>query len=279
VVATVSPKTPQIAVAWTPRKRAGRPQIESLPVRRPGERDQARFAGDEVVGLHRIADGPDVGIARPHGFVDSDTASRAQFQPGVARQLRFGLHADGQDDYVGVKSGSTLGNNRGHATVNALKARYGVAEVHGNAFGDEMSAHILRHLAVESRHHLVAHLDDGYFQAAMGQILGHFQSDESAAHDDRLPGGRLVDPRADSAAVRNRAQGKDPGKIDARQRRPYGRCARSEHERVVRLLIEAARAEVLHLDSPRWTIDGEHFLLGPNLDVEAGAKQLGRGNQ
>ena len=72
----------------------------ALPVRRPGERDQGPFAGDEILDFDRVADGEDIRVARAHLFVDADPAALADLEPGHLRQRGLRTHADGEDHDV-----------------------------------------------------------------------------------------------------------------------------------------------------------------------------------
>ena len=72
----------------------------ALPVRRPGERDQGPFAGDEILDFDRVADGENVRVARAHLFVDADPSALADLDPGHLRQRGLRPHADGEDHDV-----------------------------------------------------------------------------------------------------------------------------------------------------------------------------------
>ena len=84
-------------------------------------------------------------------------------------------------------------------------------------------------LGVERRHHLRQRLHDGGCDAAVDQVLGHFEADEAAPDHDGGPG---AGDRSDHVVgVLDRAQRQ--GTLDAGDRRPDGACARREDEGVV----------------------------------------------
>ncbi|MNE50025.1 hypothetical protein D3C80_1445820 [compost metagenome] len=80
----------------------------SLPVGRTRQRDQHRFAGDEIGLLHRIPHRKDEGIRGTHAGIDLDAAARPQFQPRLGGEQGFGLDADGEDQHTGVEMGAVI---------------------------------------------------------------------------------------------------------------------------------------------------------------------------
>ncbi len=105
VVATVPPKIPMTEVPWVPRnlESAAGDHIgrdAALPVRRPCERDQGPFAGDEILDFDRVSDGENIRVARAHVFVDADPAALADLEPSRLCQRGLRTHADGEDHDV-----------------------------------------------------------------------------------------------------------------------------------------------------------------------------------
>ena len=72
----------------------------ALPVRRPRERDEAPFTGDEVPHLDGIADGEDIRIARSHVLIHADAAALADFESGRFRETDLRANAKRKDHKV-----------------------------------------------------------------------------------------------------------------------------------------------------------------------------------
>ena len=100
----------------------------ALPVRRPGQRNQAPLAGDEVLDLDGIADGEDVGVAGAHVLVNADAAALADFEAGRLGQRRVRPHAEREDHDVGRIRLAGLGLYLERAAVELLESGHAVIE-------------------------------------------------------------------------------------------------------------------------------------------------------
>jgi len=63
------------------------PAITSATIRpcrwRAGERDERPLASDEILHLHRVANGEDIGVARAHVLIDTDSSALADLDPAI----------------------------------------------------------------------------------------------------------------------------------------------------------------------------------------------------
>jgi hypothetical protein len=246
----------------------------SLAIRRTREGGQHLGARDHVANLHGVPDGEDVRVAGPHVGVDADPTARPELEAAVAGQSALRFHPDGQQDQVGGKLQAGLRLHH-QALRGRVDRRQPVAQVDGDAFGLEPLLHPNGQLGIERRHHLVGQLDDAHLQAAMAQVLDHFQADEAATDYHGSLGAVLLDPRANPAAVGNRAEDEHARPVDTGQRRYDGAGAGCEHELRVALASGPAIAQILHLDLSALAVDGRHLAPRARLDVEALREQLG----
>ena len=153
------------------------------------------------------------------------------------------------------------------------------------AFGDA------RHLGVDRRQDLTAHLDQGHVEAAVDQVFRRFQADEAATHHHRAglrphclepgipvhPGeeGRAsFDPLADRSRVRHRADLEDARQVDARQRRPDRRRPGRQHQLVVGLGAHLAGGDITQLDSLALRRDADGLAAGSHVDGELRAERV-----
>ena len=79
-----------------------------------------------------------------------------------------------------------------------------------------------RHLKIDGGHDLVGRLDDENLKACVTEVFGHFEADETAAHDDCALRALVTDHRADVVRVGNGPKREDPGRVDAGDRRTEG---------------------------------------------------------
>ena len=238
----------------------------SLTVGRVGERHEGRIRHQRVALHNGVADGVDRRIGRPHLLVDQDSAAQPGLQTCDGRQRRLRTHADGRDHEVGgqhvaVGEGDGVGTDLGHARPEAQVDTV-LAQACVN-LGD--------HLGVERGHDLVERLDEGDLDAAVAQVLGHLDADETAADHHGRPGvGR---GRHHRVCVLDVAQAQCA--LDARDRRTHGNCPGREDERVVGKLRRLTRCEIAHRDDLALAVDGR--CLGVDADVQPEAGTEGRG--
>ncbi len=64
----------------------------------------------------------------------------------------------------------------------------------GHAALGEVRLHRFRHLRIKRRQDLVEHLHNRYGDSASHQIFGHFETDETAANNDRAFDFMFLDP-------------------------------------------------------------------------------------
>ena len=98
----------------------------ALPVRRPGQRNQAPLPGSEVLDLDGIADGEDVRVARAHVLVHADAAAFADREAGCLGQRGVRLHADREDHDVRREGLAGAGLDLDGASVQLLESDHAV---------------------------------------------------------------------------------------------------------------------------------------------------------
>ena len=123
-----------------------------------------------------------------------------RFESGRFRESRLRPDAHRENDKVtGVPcSGFCVHQN---LAVAGLKARDSAAERNLYSVLLKMFLHGPRHLGIKRRHHLIKHFDDSNGKAAMREVPGHFQSDETRTNDDGALRVLLADPRPNLPAV------------------------------------------------------------------------------
>ena len=245
----------------------------SLPIRRSGQGHQLPFAGDEIPDFDHIAYRPDVRIAGAHGFIDANAAQRPQLQTACLCQRGFGPHADPQDHQVGVYR-FPLGGSYGQASGRTFRKSFdALAQPEHDALFPQAFGGIESHLRIQRRQYLVGQLQQGDFQAAPYQVLGHFQSDEAASHQHRTLG--LGDGILQFAAVGDGTQDMDSGQVDAGQGRSDRPGARRQDQRIIGIETHLSRFEVPCLDQPADAVDAGDLGLRSDFDVEAILEQGG----
>ena len=237
----------------------------ALAVGRTGERHLRRSPGHEVANLHRVADGPDRRITRLHRFADADAATLADIEPGVDGECVLGPHAHAEDHEVGRERFSRLELHR-HPAAGRHEAVGRVAEDHPHASRRECLDERHGHLRIERRQHLRLQFDHHRLHAQFDEILGQFEADEAGAdHDHSLRGS--VHPGLDTVDIVEVAEREHVRQVDARNRRPQWSGTRGEDQRVVGLVILAARVEILH--SHRFALPVDRLHARPRADVES----------
>lgn len=125
-----------------------------------------------------------------------------------------------------------------------------------NALLHHVMVHDGSHGIVYRSHHLTAHLHHVHFQSLTVQVLGHLQTDESAAYNygtARTVGGDIV---LDGIGIGHIAQCEDVRQIDALEvRTDRGRSGR-KHQFVIALGVLGTGFQIL---------DAHGFLLAQNL--------------
>ena len=211
------PNTPTTAVACTPRKRAARPadrlgRDPPLAVGWAGERQDHLLARDHVAHLDRVADGPDA-PDRPSASARRRRCRRAgrAAAPRPSRAPVSGRTPMARMTRSAVRRAPRLGDADDAPSPSRLEAREPVAEVQrSRPASTRCSAHGLRHLGVERRHHLRQLLEHRHREPAVRQVLGHLEPDEPAADDERaVAAGAASIHDADADAVGDRAHGED----------------------------------------------------------------------
>src|SRR5690606_18039097 len=152
----------------------------TMPVREAGHGDQGRLGRDRVDLLHRVADGEDARVAGALQAVDGDAAGGTGDQPsiggdGCRRPDAPGVDHDVGGDDAAVIEVHSVGIQRldrgAHAQVDAAGAQL-VHDEGGN-------------LGVERTQRVHAVLHERHVEATVHEVLDGFESDETAAGDDR----------------------------------------------------------------------------------------------
>ena len=151
----------------------------TLPVRRPGQRDEAPLAGDEVLHFDGITDGENIGITGVHLIIHADAAALPDFQSGYFRQSGIGTNAQGENHNVGRVGFSGLGLDIDLSSRCLLESRYAVVERQMHAVPLQVGFDHMCVFGVEHGQYLVEHLDQRDLEAAVHQVLDHLQADEA----------------------------------------------------------------------------------------------------
>ncbi len=268
----------------------------SLTIGWPGQRDQAPFAGHEILDLDDIADGENVRVAGPHLLVDADPATLTDLEAGRLGQRGIRADPEGNDHDVG---GVSLAGFRLHlecAVRCLLEAGHAVIECQPDAMPLDVVLDDARHLRIERRQELIEHFDEGHVEAAMHQIFGGLEADE-AATDHHCPGlrpsslkpavfvhpgeeqGAALDPLADRPRIRHGPHLEDPRQVDPWQGWPHRFRPRRQHELVVGFARHFAGQRVAQLDGLGVRQDPDRFAIGPDIDIEHDAESIRGGHQ
>ena len=155
----------------------------TLPVSRPGECDKTLPTGDKILHFHGISDGEDIRVAGPHLLVNADAAAFPDLESGLARKFGVRSHANTKNDDVRRERLAGLGDDIQRVGFRLPELGRPVVENHLHSVPFEMSLDYARHILVDRREHLPAHLDDRHIEAAMDEVLRHLETDESATHN------------------------------------------------------------------------------------------------
>jgi hypothetical protein len=142
-----------------------------------------------------------------------------------------------------------------------------------------VSRHRRSHVRVQRWQHLLLQLDQIHLQAAAGQDLRPFESDEARPDDDRALRAAAVDPRADRVHVLDIPQHEDVGGLDPIDRRHDRSGSRGQDQLVVALPRLLPAVQVPNAHTFGQPVDLDHFALHPGLDAELPAEPLGRHQQ
>ena len=179
----------------------------SLFIGRASQRDQSILPGDEVLHLHRIAHGIDVGNRGFHSVIDHNTAFNAQFQPGILCKGGFGRNTNGQDYHIRMERLFVFQQHI-HAAVPFLKPFYGMTKcqlytVLAHFIMDERS-----HIGIKGIHKLFWTLDNGDIHPQLSQVFCQLQSNEATTCQYSGFGMVCIDVILDAEGIFNSAQGK-----------------------------------------------------------------------
>ena len=177
-------------------------------------------------------------------FINSNTAKFSEFQTGVFWQADFWFYAQPENHGVGGQSLAALQHHDGGSDGLLLRRRLerydGIVQMQGNAIGLQLRLQPGSHFRVEGRHHLGQRFHHRHVEPAMPQLLGHFESDITAADYDGATTVAVLRPRHDAFHVRNVSHHEMIRAFNSGDGRPQGRCARGEYQRVVGFCVFAA---------------------------------------
>jgi hypothetical protein len=151
--------------------------------------------------------------------VGGDGASRADLDPGRARELDARTGAEPEHDDIG-RDPARLGGHRGDEAVGAgLETLDAHAEPRVDPEGDQRVGDLLGHVGVEGGHGLRQLLDQGDVEPARQERLDHLQTDVATADHHRAAGVAIAQDRIDRDRVGDGVDPHDPGEIDPGERR------------------------------------------------------------
>lgn len=117
------------------------------------------------------------------------------------------------------------------------KAYDAILQVEPHSLVRQVAVDECRHREVERGHHLVGHLHHIDMQPEAVQVFGHFQTDESAAHDHGMLRSLRIDILFDGIRVGDAAQRENFRALDALDLRAQGLGSGRKHQPVVRLRV------------------------------------------
>ena len=249
------------------------------------------MAGDEIFDLDRVTDGKDIGVAGPHLFVDANSSTLADLDPGHLRQRRLRAHADGEDHDVRRMGLAGTRNDFQRAIGHLLEFGHSVIEFQPDAVLGHVALDENRHLRIERRHDLIEPLDQRHFQPAMNQVFDHLEANEPAADHHRplrlrhgLVAGVLVhagwhcrvsiEPLAHLPGVRHGSHRENARQVNAGKRWTDRSRTGREHQFVVMFGGDLTGHMVLQLDRFLFRRDTDHFAARSAIDRELLAKCL-----
>ena len=237
------------------------------------QRNQCRFARDEVGHFDGIAQCVDGLIGSLHAGIDADASGRAQFQPSLTCQLGFRTYADAQYHQVGLQHLSVV---EVHTDLSVLvgEVMHAVLQVEGDTLFRQVLMHDGSHGEVERSHDLVRHLHDVRLDVQVTQVFRHLQSDEASAHDDGMLHLGVFHQVLDGVRVGHVAQGQDARMVDALDARTQRFGTRGEYQSVVTLGVGLSRQYPPDVHPTLGTVDGDDLLLGADVDAEAVGESL-----
>jgi hypothetical protein len=130
------------------------------------------------------------------------------------------------------------------------------------------------HVIIQRSYQMIGHLHDCYGKACFGEILCHFQTDGTAAHDDRPPGMLGVDEGPNRQCVGDGAQRKNAGILRAGKIGPDRFSAGREDQFVIALFI-GIPITATNGDRFRVGMNGYGFMAHANFHVKAAIETLG----
>ena len=243
-----------------------------LAIGRSGQIIQPRFTCQRM----RIFDGIAYGINRFVGslkvFVHFDSPHLAQLDSGFYGQSGFRTYTDGKNHQVGFQTDAGLELHR-QPFGRRLESFHPLLQEEFHPFLQQMLVYQRRHGIIYRPHHLVGHFYHRHLGTGMVQVLGHLQTDKSAAHDNCPTYTMLLQVFLDTVCIIHIAQGEDTRKVDAGQGRTYRRSSRRKQKLVVRFTV------LFPVGSPHThllllPVDGYHLRTGTYINIEPAAKCL-----
>ena len=147
------------------------------------------FTGHEILHLDGVADGKYVRVAGVHLVIDEDAAALADGDACGVGQLGVGTHADGENHHVGRVGIALFRLHLDSTAFNLFEAVHTVIGNHLDPMAFDVALHQTADLRVQWCQDMVRLLDEGHIEAPVDEVLGAFESNESAANDHRTGGG------------------------------------------------------------------------------------------
>ena len=256
----------------------------ALAIRRTGQRDQTPRTRDDVAHLHDIAHGVDRGIARLHALIHANAAALADLQPGGLCQRTLRLHAHAENHDIRRQSSSIFEHHDGGA------GRFGIARrfKRGHrAAGAKFHAMLLQfqmqprgHFGIERSHDLRQSLDERHGHTAMThELLRHFQTDVTSAHDQCSRALALAEPRFDPHHIGHVAHSEVTLALNAGNRRCQRCRAGGNDQRIVRQRVFAVVRQLAHVHDLGLAINRHDLAVHPHVEIEARVQALRRLHQ
>ena len=254
-----------------------------MTVGEAGHGDEGRVCVYGIRLFDAISDREDEGVVSALPAVDGDAPGRADRESGALGESRIWAHTARLDHEIDGQHGAVTQRDRpawrscsarcGGVGQPSRRAHDGRTRSHVDPVGSQYVEYGRRHLGVEGRENVRAALHERHLHAAGNEILDGFEPDEAGSdHDGPWLVARLRENGGDRVDVVDRAEGVGG----------YCRCGGAgfrggtprEDQGVVGLGTRAPALEVSHGDGLRATVDRDHVVAHPNIQLEPGSQRF-----
>ncbi|OPY04942.1 MAG: hypothetical protein A4E61_00505 [Syntrophorhabdus sp. PtaB.Bin184] len=179
----------------------------SLQVCKVAVRGQDLLAGDEVVHFDAVSNGIDIGIRRPHVFVDGDTSCLSDLNARFFRKLCVGSHSYGHDGELAGKLRPVAELDGRELAVLAQEGCEAVPGYHVGVLAFHVVLDELCHFPVKEGKELGQEFHHGDLYSGKLEGLACFNADQTPADNDGLLDLPFVPDLSEVVGITHRLQG------------------------------------------------------------------------